>query len=268
MGVALSCKSASGRTQSDTGEPPALLFDQHILEEIFLKLPYTQVVRVCRLVCHQWKEVADSQSLWKEKCRRDGYKLCDTTKIPTDWRLFYALCHNKQNLLKNSCGEDQLKGWQMLDKGQKWQVKKLWEPHPNEKVRTNFVTSYGRCRKMQLIDLKKKGYSSSFMDEFQPAIRVTDWYAALWDCAIEYTIFVKLLNQKKEVINEFCPEPFYFEPRFDLQWNQVTHIFRNYGPGVRYVIIVHGGSVRRFWSEWCGIRITDTCIEICPAEAT
>lgn len=32
-----------------------------------------------------------------------------------------------------------------------------------------------RCIKSQLIDLAKEGYSPSFMDNFQPDIKVSDW---------------------------------------------------------------------------------------------
>lgn len=30
----------------------------------------------CRLVCHQWKDVADRQSFWSERCRRVLYPQC------------------------------------------------------------------------------------------------------------------------------------------------------------------------------------------------
>lgn len=76
-----------------------------ILEEIFLNLPPDQVVHSCRLVCHEWKEVADRQSLWRERCRREGYHLPDTSKTPKDWRLFYFLCKKRRNLIKNPRGE-------------------------------------------------------------------------------------------------------------------------------------------------------------------
>ncbi|KAK5895040.1 hypothetical protein CesoFtcFv8_011664 [Champsocephalus esox] len=68
-----------------------------ILEEIFLNLPPGEVVRVCRVVCHQWKEVVDSKSLWKERCRREGYHLSDTSKNPEDWRLFY-ICASREEI--------------------------------------------------------------------------------------------------------------------------------------------------------------------------
>lgn len=240
-----------------------------ILEEIFLNLPAHQVVCVCRLVCRQWKEVADSESLWRERCRRERYHLRDASKIPSDWRVFYYLCKKRRNLLKNPRGEDKMRGWQIMENGgDRWKIEGLMVPHPNEAVQLNFVTSYGMCRKAQLIDLEKEGYPQAFMDHFQPDIKVSDWYAPRWDCGSEYTIFVQLLNQRKELIKSFTPDTVYFEQWNDQQWHEMTHVFRDYGPGVRYIRFIHGGKDTQFWAGWYGVRLTDSSVEICPAGDT
>lgn len=46
---------------------------------------------------------------------------------------------------------------------------------------------------------------------------------------------------------------------------QMTHVFQNYGPGVRYICFTHGGKDTQFWAGWYGIRVTDSCVEVCPA---
>ncbi|KAM4610691.1 F-box only protein 6-like [Polymixia lowei] len=237
-----------------------------VLEEIFMNLPPHQVVCVCRLVCHGWKEVVDSESIWRERCRRAGYDLSDGAKIPEDWRLFYFLCKKRRNLLKNSRGEEKLSGWQILENGgDKWKVEGVMVPHPDEKVQKVFVTSYHMCRKSQLIDLEKEGYNPSFMDHFQPDIKISDWYAPRWDCGCEYEICVELLNQKKKPVQSFAPETVCFEQWNDQTWHQMTHVFKNYGPGVRYIRFIHGGKDTQFWAGWYGIRITNSCVEICPS---
>ena len=50
-------------------------------------------------------------------------------------------------------------------------------------------------------------------------------YAPRHDCGSEYTIFVRLLNQKKKVVAEFTPDTVYFPQWNDEQWHQVcaTH---------------------------------------------
>ncbi|XP_033987751.1 F-box only protein 6-like [Trematomus bernacchii] len=254
-----------------------------ILEEIFLNLPPGEVVRVCRVVCHQWKEVVDSKSLWKERCRREGYNLSDTSKNPEDWRLFYFLCKQRRNLLKNPRGEEELSGWLILNNdyrcfryggrfggldgfgGNRWAVHAIREPHPDETVQKNFVTSYNMAKKSQLIDLEKEGYSPSFMDHFQPDIRISDWYAPRCDCGCIYEIRAELLNEKKRPIQTFAPEIVEFTYGSDERWNEMAHVFKNYGPGVRYVIFTHGGRDTQFWAGWYGIRLTESCVEICPA---
>ncbi|XP_041801591.1 F-box only protein 6-like [Chelmon rostratus] len=239
-----------------------------ILEEIFLNLPPDQVVRVCRSVCRQWKEVADSESLWRERCRRDGYRLRDASKTPRGWRLFYFLCKKRRNLLKNPRAEH-LNGWQILrNGGDRWAVHGVRVPHPDETVQKNFVTSYQMCRKSQLIDFKKEGYNSSFMDHFQPDIRISDWYSPRTDCGSMYEIHVELLNQRQEPVQTFAPAPVCFKQWNEERWNQMTRVFQSYGPGVRYIRFTHGGKDTQFWKGWYGIRVTDSCVEICPAMET
>ncbi|KAM6929676.1 F-box only protein 6-like [Lycodopsis pacificus] len=236
-----------------------------ILEEIFLNLPPHQVVCVCRLVCHHWGEVADSEYLWRERCRREGYRLRDASRILKDWRLFYFLCKKRRNLLKNPKGDEKMKNWQILENGgDNWKVEGVMVPHPNETVQQNFVTSYQMCKKSQLIDLAVEGYNPLFMDNFQPDIKVSDWYAPRWDCGSEYQICVELLNQRKKPVHTFAPETVYFEQWNDHQWTQMTHVFQNYGPGVRFIRFTHGGKDTQFWAGWYGVRITDSCVEISP----
>ncbi|XP_014191767.1 F-box only protein 6 [Haplochromis burtoni] len=239
-----------------------------ILEEIFLRVPADQVVHVCRLVCSQWKEVADSESLWRVRCRREGYNLCDSSKTPEDWRLFYFLCKKRRNLLKNTRGEENMAGWTIKNGGDGWNLEDVMVPHPNEVVKKNFVTSYGMCTKEQLIDLEKEGYSTAFMDNLQPHIKISDWYAPRWDCGCEYSILVQLLDAKQKVIQSYAPDTVFFDQWNDQEWNRMIHVFRDYGPGVRYIHFRHGGKDTQFWAGWYGIRVTDSSVEICPAVNT
>ncbi|KAF7667431.1 hypothetical protein LDENG_00060430 [Lucifuga dentata] len=258
--LAFSCS-----TQQFTGEIPAL--PQEIVEEIFLNLPPSQVVHNCRLVCREWKEIVDSESLWIERCRREGYHSHNGSKRPEDWRLFYFLCKKRRNLLKNPKAEENLRGWKILENGgDRWKVEGVMVPHPDDTVQKVFVTSYGMCMKSQLIDLEKEDYNSSFMDQFQPDIKISEWYAPRWDCGCKYHIRVELLDHRKKPIQTFAPETIYFEQWNDQKWNQMTHVFQNYGPGVRYIQFIHGGKDTQFWAGWYGIRVTDSRVEICPSK--
>ncbi|CAL1606629.1 unnamed protein product [Knipowitschia caucasica] len=258
--------AASSSSSSNKGPPgliPVSAVPLEIIEEIFHNLPYGQVIRHCGVVCKQWKEVADSESLWRERCRREGLVPRDVARC--DWRKFYVLSKKRRNLLKNPIAEEEFKFWQIVSNGGNlWKIEDPMTPHPNENVRKNFVTSYSMCLKSQEINLKTEGYNALLMDKFQPAIKVSDWYSARWDCACEYKIKVELLNEKKKCIQTFEPEAVYLEQWNDQQWHQMTHVFTDYGPGVRFVRFVHGGQDRQFWAGWYGVRVTDSCVEVCP----
>lgn len=235
------------------------------LEEIFLNVPPHKLVCVCRFVCREWKEVVDSQYLWKERCRREGYQPCDTTKLPDDWRLFYFMCKKRRNLIKNPKGDEGFRYWQITKNGgDKWSIENVRDPHPDVTVQKIFITSYMTCLKSQLIHLEAEGYPPLFMDQFQPDIKISDWCTPRSDCGCRYKICVHLLNQRKEQIQTFKPDPVYFQQWNDQPWEQITQVFRNYGPGVRYIMFTHGGEDTQGWAGWYGIRVTNSSVEICP----
>ncbi|XP_043080069.1 F-box only protein 44-like [Puntigrus tetrazona] len=238
-----------------------------VVEEILLKLPAHQVVRVCRLVCHEWKELVDSAAHWRERCRRERIQPCDASRLPDDWRLFYFLTRKRRNLLKNPRAEEEFRGWKIVQNGGDcWKVEDLIENPNSPKISKYFVTSYWLCLKQQLIDLRKEGYSAAFMDQLQPHIKISDWFAARCDCGSVYQISVELLDQKKKPITVFEPNPVFFPQWNDQQWCEMTHVFKDYGPGVRFIRFTHGGKDTQFWAGWYGIRVTNSSVEICPAE--
>ncbi|XP_007250067.3 F-box only protein 6 isoform X1 [Astyanax mexicanus] len=237
-----------------------------VVEEILLNLPMQQVVCVCRLVCREWKLVVDSASFWKEKCRREGLKPRNADKSAREWQLFYWLCKRRRNLLKNPNAEEDYTGWDIVENGgDKWSIEGMFTPHPDSSVTKCFVTSYFPCVKRQLINLEQEGYSPALLDEIQPDIIISDWYAPRWDCGSEYLICVELLNRKKKPMQIFQPEPVIFPQWNEQQWNQMTHIFKDYGRGVRYIRFTHGGKDTQFWAGWYGIRVTNSSVEIYPA---
>uniref|UniRef100_A0A3Q2CDW5 F-box only protein 44-like n=1 Tax=Cyprinodon variegatus TaxID=28743 RepID=A0A3Q2CDW5_CYPVA len=265
----MSVSQVNGKFSALPHDAEVIPFPLDVWEEIFLNLPPHFVVCVCRLVCNEWKDVADSESFWKERCRREGYHLNDPTKVPRDWRMFYFLSKNRRNLIKNPRGEDGFQRWNIVQNGgDKWSLENPRLPHPNPAVKKTFVTSYYMCMKEQLIDLEKEGYSPSFMDEIQPHIRISDWYAPRWDCGSIYEISVQLLDKNKRIVKTFSPEQVSFPQWNDQQWNQMVHVFKDYGPGVRYVNFCHGGRDTQFWAGHYGIRVTESCVEVCPALET
>ncbi|RXN10953.1 F-box only 6-like protein [Labeo rohita] len=325
-----------------------------MVEEILMYLPAHEVVQVCRLVCHEWKELVDSAAHWRERCKREEIQPYDASRVPEDWRLFYFQSkyrknllknpkaddglqewefeHNtgdrwvtgeigkpfpdntvtkcfvasrlrctksnllknpsaqgdsynkdytvsatimkfcvrlrctKSNLLKNPSAQDGLRGWKIVPSGGDcWVIKENSKPIPDTVTRY-FVTSYGLCLKQQLIDLNEEGYSDSFMDEVQPHIKISDWCVPCNVCGSEYQICVELLDERKKTISTFQPEKVMFPFCSGEPWCQMTHVFKNYGPGVRFVRFTHGGQDTQYWAGHYGVRITNSSVEICPAD--
>ncbi|XP_027000288.1 F-box only protein 6-like isoform X2 [Tachysurus fulvidraco] len=236
-----------------------------IIEEILLNLPGHQVICVCRLVCSEWKSVVDSNAFWRKRCRREGLKPLNIHKVPRHWQMFYFLCKMRRNLLKNP-NADGFAGWKIEENGGDGWIKDcIFVPHPDETVTKCFVTSYEQCIKSQLINLEEEGYSPAIMDEIQPDIVISDWYAPRWDCGSEYQIQVELLNHRKRTVQSFESEPVFFPQWNDQKWEEMTYTFKDYGPGIRFIRFKHGGKDTQYWAGHYGIRVTHSSVEISPS---
>ncbi|XP_056304750.1 uncharacterized protein LOC130216879 [Danio aesculapii] len=236
-----------------------------MIEEILLYLPAHQVVRVCRLVCHEWKELVDSAAHWRERCRREGIQPCVASRPPEDWCQFYILNKNRRNLIKNPKAEDGLQGWEIVGNGDAcWLIKQNRKPFPGNTVRRCFVSSNGLCSKRQLIDLQKEGYSAAFMDQFQPHIKISDWYTTNTHYNNLYQVNMQLLNEEMQAITSYNPYRMLLEGD-NYPWCEIAHVFQNYGPGVRFIRFTHGGLGTQTWRGHNGIRLTNSSVEICPA---
>ncbi|GAA6082601.1 F-box only protein 6-like isoform X1 [Tachysurus ichikawai] len=103
------------------------------------------------------------------------------------------------------------------------------------------------------------------MDEIQPDIVISDWYAPRWDCGSEYQIQVELLNHQKRTVQRFETEPVFCPQWNDQKWEEMTYTFKDYGPDVRFIRFKHGGKDTQFWAGHYGIRVTHSSVEISPS---
>eukprot|EP00062_Callorhinchus_milii_P012708 gi/632960032/ref/XP_007895964.1/ PREDICTED: F-box only protein 44 [Callorhinchus milii] len=240
-----------------------------LLTEILSYVPGRELVVKCRLVCQQWRELVDGIHVWKLKCVREGYfKECWET-YPADWSKYYILRPLCRNLLKNPCAEEGFADWTLeANGGDEWAVEEMSGEHtkyfPEKNVKKYFVTSYELCTKSQKIDLLKNGLWENLLDIVQPKIVVSDWYAARRDCGCTYQLKVQLLCRKHKVIVEHGSECLTIPQWNEAIWNQITHVFTNYGPGVRYVKFIHEGQDTQFWAGWYGIRVTNSSVTVEP----
>lgn len=253
---------------------------EDVLLEILAMVPLMDLIHRCRLVCSQWRDVIDSATLWKVKSQREGYITRVCQNFPKDWKIFYYLSKHKRNLLRNPCALEKFNAWTIGHNGSDlWKIEdlpgELGDIFPDETVTKYFVTSYRICKKSQLIDLKKMGYSSEIMDSYQPDIVIKDWYGARQDCGCQYELLVRLLSKRKATIQEFAPERVFQGGQqrglksvqwSDASWRQMSYRFSNYGPGVRYVYFQHGGKDTQFWAGWYGVRVTNSSVTIEPED--
>ncbi|KAM8927544.1 F-box only protein 6-like [Pelodytes ibericus] len=242
---------------------------EDVLLEILTLVPASDLILRCRRVCSLWKDLVDSPTLWKTKCQRMGYISKNHKRNPKDWKIYYHICSKKRNLLKNTCALEAFEFWKIeQNEGDKWKVEDMPGAHgqdfPVEQVTKYFVTSYGPCKKSQLIDLKQRGYHPKLMDLFQPDIVIKDWFAPRMDCGSTYEILVRLLSKNKKTLREYCPDPVIMEQWSEANWQQMTYTFRNYGAGVRYIYFQHGGKDTQYWAGWYGVRVTNSSITIEP----
>ncbi|XP_002940404.3 uncharacterized protein nccrp1 isoform X1 [Xenopus tropicalis] len=103
-----------------------------------------------------------------------------------------------------------------------------------------YLPVYSWCVKEQMVDLLAEGLWPELLDNYQPHIYVLDWYEDSKLHKNVYELHVKLLaDDKKTVIaqHDLTPEN---DMSGDPQgWNTVSHIFKAYGSGVRYVHFLH-----------------------------
>ncbi|XP_026123984.1 F-box only protein 44-like isoform X2 [Carassius auratus] len=251
--------STDSETRSDACSGQQSAVPLAVVEEVLLNLPAHQVVQVCRLVCHEWKELVDSAAHWRVRCRREGLQPNDASRSPEDWCQFYFLSKFRRNLLKNPRADDGLQGWEIVqNRADNWATELNRIPFPDNTVTKCFVTSDSLCLKEQLIDLKEEGYSEAFMDQLRPHIKISDWYTPPSGYRSHYCLSVQFLDQERNPIISCHPDVFRQQGN-DYPWCQITYIFRNYGSGIRFIRFTHGGM------EWSGIRVTNSSVEICPA---
>ncbi|XP_060766696.1 F-box only protein 2 [Neoarius graeffei] len=173
-----------------------------------------------------------------------------------------------RNLLKNPSGEaDGMDFWDVTENGGKgWFLEDMpgdcGHEFSDETVTKYFCTSFELCLKNQMIDLVAEGYAPDDLDN-QPAVTVQDWYCSRTDCGCMYQLAVSLLDENKEVLQEWRPENVTLDPDTDdCSWRQVTHTFYDYGPGLRFISFEHGGKDNKYWDGWYGVRVTGSSVTV------
>ncbi|XP_033014480.1 F-box only protein 17-like [Lacerta agilis] len=259
----------SKSTSSTNGMEIQCLVDLNPLPEELLELilswvPARTLVTHCRLVCCRWRDLIDRPTVWKLQWERDP-RMHDAIEAAhrcprMDFARVGVLRPFGRNLIKNPCGAEQFQHWVIQHGGNGWRVEENRQQVEGAEAQTCFASSYVWCVKSQLIDLLKEGFSEELMDTCQPDVIICDWWGAREDCGCRYKIRVGLLAVDWSVIAEFSANPDPIPQWNDAQYQKVSHVFRSYGPGVRYIQLWHKGVDTQFWAGHYGARITNTTV--------
>lgn len=103
-----------------------------------------------------------------------------------------------------------------------------------------YLPIYSWCVKEQMVDLLSEGLWPELLDSYQPDIYVLDWYEDSKLHKHVYELHVKLLAEDKTTVLSHLD----LTPENNMSgqpegWNTVSHIFKSYGPGVRYIHFLH-----------------------------
>ncbi|KAF8794543.1 F-box only protein 17 like protein [Argiope bruennichi] len=174
-----------------------------LLIDILSYVPAEDLIKNCRLVCKDWKSIVDGHSVWKLKCKRE--KKCipsiSLRNIPNHYyEKIYIHDPYGKNLIQNPYGEEGLAKWVITrNRGDGFIIENPpagAEPVPQEVgSQSCFATTYYPCMKHQLIDLLENGISEEILQVETTKIKIGEWFAARFDCASEYHLYVALLNE-------------------------------------------------------------------------
>lgn len=269
----------------------------HILDFV----PPRELLRVCMLVSRGWYGLLSDPTFWKVKMKRAGNYSgeLDSVLSASDWPKLFLYTVSEPNFIKSFDRErklDLFSHWKLSSTdwerfkvssreaawnsggGNHWIVEKKEFINPetdadlveeNNGSVDNYATSYGWCCREQVVRLADVGLTDKIMDEIQPDIEVSEWFCARFDCGSLFCIRVELLAEREgKAVDSFeRSEKTDQWQGGELGWRKVQHIFRQYGPGARYIRFADAGKDTQYWAghygskmaaAWARVQFTQT----------
>ncbi|XP_053772137.1 F-box only protein 50 [Desmodus rotundus] len=117
--------------------------------------------------------------------------------------------------------------------------------------------------KQQCVDLLAEGLWEELLDDEQPDITVMDWFedSRLDTCVYELHVWLLAADRHTTIAQH------HVAPRTSGRgrpscWVQVSHVFRQYGPGVRFVHFLHKAKNRLEPGGLRRTRVTDSSVSV------
>uniref|UniRef100_A0A8D2E1U9 F-box only protein 50 n=1 Tax=Sciurus vulgaris TaxID=55149 RepID=A0A8D2E1U9_SCIVU len=117
--------------------------------------------------------------------------------------------------------------------------------------------------KQQCVNLLAEGLWEELLDDEQPDVTVMDWYedSRLDQCVYELHVWL-LAGDCRTVIAQHHVAPRSSGRGPPGRWIQVSHVFRQYGPGVRFVHFLHKTKNRTEPGGLRRTRVTDSSVSV------
>ncbi|XP_053394800.1 uncharacterized protein LOC123525710 isoform X2 [Mercenaria mercenaria] len=119
-------------------------------------------------------------------------------------------------------------------------------------------TSHSWCEKYQEVNLTDH-FSAEYLDT-APDIQVVEWYTQGGCGGGFYSMTVKLLTESGETVSEFSTGQ--IGSVYNAKWLEASHVFTNYGPGVRLVGFSSKGKDDKFWAGHFGIKMSGAEVRV------
>ena len=171
----------------------------------------------------------------------------------------------KHNILVNPNGVNQIEGWRIVrQRGSGFYYRGKDSSHL--KAGDYFGTSYGWSEKIQVIDLKKAGFSIEYMNNKKPTIYASEEFSKTYCGKDRYYLTVQLLNKKKRVLAERTTGNKKLDGPCDWtdNWVKEELSFTDYPDGVHYIAFKDAGVSSRNEprEDYYGIRMRNATLYI------
>ncbi len=173
-----------------------------------------------------------------------------------------------QNLLENPGAETgDMSGWTIIANGGDgwgiWGVDTTGYGGPYDGIHC-FLTSYEWCNRSQEIDLLAKGYTEAQLDSAS-TVKVGEWFGqANQYCGGMYYLNVELRDEDHNVIAYWNSGVHNTTWRGNgaASWDQLSHDFSGYGPGLRYIYWEDGSKDENWWEGYYGAKLDAASVTI------
>ncbi|KAM5236597.1 F-box only protein 50 [Ctenodactylus gundi] len=117
--------------------------------------------------------------------------------------------------------------------------------------------------KQQCVNLLAEGLWEELLDDEQPDVTVMDWYedSRLDACVYELHVWL-LAADRRTIIAQHHVAPRSSARGPPGRWLQVSHVFRQYGPGVRFIHFLHKTKNRLEPGGLRRTRVTDSSVSV------